>query len=89
MERRLIQERTQAGLNAARARGKVGGRKPVTNTDSKVITAKRMHNDKTLTINDICDVLKISRSTLYRYLSLDNETRPAQPIGLITEEAAR
>ena len=88
-ERRLIQERTQAGLNAARARGKVGGRKPVTNTDSKVITAKRMHNDKTLTINDICDVLKISRSTLYRYLSLDNETRPAQPIGLITEEAAR
>lgn len=86
-ERRLIQERTQAGLNAARARGRVGGRKPVTKTDSKVITAKRMHHDKALAINDICDVLKISRSTLYRYLSLDNETRPSQKVQLIAEEA--
>lgn len=69
-ERRLIQERTYAGLSAARARGRVGGRKKVVGSDSKVITAKRLHSDKSLSIDEICSVLKISRATLYRYLTL-------------------
>jgi len=69
-ERRLIQERTQAGLASARARGRTGGRPGIKAEDSKVQAVKRMHRDKTLAIDEICNVLKISRPTLYRYLSL-------------------
>ena len=68
-ERRLMQERTKAGLSAARARGKVGGRKPITANDKKVVTAKKLHNDKTLSIDDICETLQISRATFYRYIN--------------------
>lgn len=66
-ERRLIQERTQAGLSAARARGRKGGRPKV--DVSKIQVAKRMHQDKSLPIEEICKVLHISKPTLYRYLS--------------------
>lgn len=66
-ERRLIQERTQAGLLAARARGRKGGRPPVDST--KIQAAKRMHQDKTLSIDEICKVLNVSKPTLYRYLA--------------------
>ena len=69
-ERRLIQERTQAGLASARARGRTGGRPVIKPDDSKVQAVKRMHRDKTLAIDEICNVLKISRPTLYRYLSM-------------------
>lgn len=65
-ERRLIQERTHAGLAAARARGLKGGRPKV--DEVKIQTAKRMHADKNLSIKEICKVLKISKPTLYRYL---------------------
>lgn len=69
-ERTLIQERTRAGLEAARARGKKGGRKPILPNHPKVKAAKTMHQDKTMPIDDICSTLQISRATLYRYLSL-------------------
>ena len=69
-ERRLIQERTKAGLSAARARGRLGGRKSIPVTDPKVVMAKKMHQDKSMAIEDICSTLRISRPTLYRYLSL-------------------
>ena len=69
-ERRLIQERTRAGLEAARARGKSGGRKKIESTDPKVLTAKKMHKDQSISIDDICKTLKISRATFYRYLTL-------------------
>ena len=69
-EKRLIQERTYAGLNAARARGKKGGRKPIFAGDPKVITAKKMHKDQSLSIDNICKTLKISRATFYRYITL-------------------
>jgi DNA invertase Pin-like site-specific DNA recombinase len=69
-ERRLIQERTRAGLESARARGRLGGRKPMPVNDPRVQTAKRMHADKTMPIVDICKTLRISRPTLYRYLAL-------------------
>lgn len=69
-ERRLIQERTRAGLEAARARGRNGGRKRLENNDPKVQMAKRMHKDHNMSINDICKTLKISRASFYRYLSL-------------------
>ena len=69
-ERRLIQERTRAGLAAARARGKLGGRKPVSSTNPKVIAAKRMHKDHKISINDICKSIGVSRATFYRYLAI-------------------
>ena len=70
-ERRLIQERTRAGLEAARARGKSGGRKKLSSDNPKVLTAKRMHKNHGMNINDICKTLKISRASFYRYLSLE------------------
>ena len=69
-ERELIRERTRAGLLAARARGRMGGRKPVSPLDPKVRMAKRMHKDQSLSIDEICSTLRISRATFYRYLSL-------------------
>ncbi len=69
-ERKLIQERTKAGLSAARARGKLGGRKKIQADDPRVIMAKNMHKDHTMPIDDICKTLKISRPTFYRFLKL-------------------
>jgi DNA invertase Pin-like site-specific DNA recombinase len=68
-ERSLVRERTKAGLDAARARGRVGGRKPVTSSDPKVIAAKAMHSGGS-NIGDICEAVGVSRATLYRYLAL-------------------
>ena len=69
-ERRLIQERTKAGLAAARARGRNGGRPRVTAGEAKVVLAKKLNADKTLDIDDVCKTLRISRSTFYRYVRL-------------------
>ncbi|NRA88780.1 MAG: recombinase family protein [Rhizobiales bacterium] len=68
-ERRLIQERTRAGLEAAR--GKKGGRKAIKASDPRVITAKEMYKQKTISIQKICTTLSISRATFYRYLSIE------------------
>ena len=72
--RRLIQERTQAGLAAAQARGRKGGRRPISPDDPRVVTAKRLHQARGLTIDQICKTLGISRPTFYRYLALPNAT---------------
>ena len=69
-ERRLIQERTKAGLSAARARGKQGGRKSIKSNDPRVVTAKEMHKNKAISIQKICSTLNISRATFYRYLTI-------------------
>ena len=69
-ERRLVQERTQAGLAAARARGRLGGRRPIRADDPRVVSAKRLHKDRGLSINEICKTLGISRPTFYRYVAL-------------------
>ncbi|MBA3285524.1 MAG: recombinase family protein [Nitrosopumilus sp.] len=73
-ERRLIQERTRAGLAAARARGRVGGRQKMQATDPKIITAKKLHCDRSLSIDAICKMLSISRPTFYRYLNVKTES---------------
>ena len=67
-ERSLIHERTLAGLKAARARGRIGGRKKLL-TLGQVKQARALHADKTVPIKDICKTLKISKTTLYRYLA--------------------
>jgi DNA invertase Pin-like site-specific DNA recombinase len=69
-ERRLIQERTRAGLSAARARGRKGGRKPIDPKSPRVQMAKTMHRDRSVVIKDVCKTLGMSRSTFYRYLAL-------------------
>ncbi|MCU0834694.1 MAG: recombinase family protein [Burkholderiales bacterium] len=76
-ERRLVQERTNAGLSAARARGRKGGRKPIRGDDPRVKTARRMHRDHELSVKQICKTLDISRATFYRYLAVASEPTPA------------
>ncbi len=73
-ERDLIRERTQAGLTAARARGRLGGR-PKALDAKKAQIAQALYNDKTNSIADICRTLRISRATLYRYI----KTGTAEP----------
>jgi DNA invertase Pin-like site-specific DNA recombinase len=71
-ERDLIRERTKAGLEASRARGRKGGR-PRSLDDKKRAQAKRLHEDLSNSVADICNTLRISKATLYRYLG---ETEP-------------
>jgi DNA invertase Pin-like site-specific DNA recombinase len=66
-ERDLITERTQAGLHAARARGRKGGR-PKALTEKKLAMARALYADNRTTINEICNTLNISKTSLYRYL---------------------
>lgn len=74
-ERRLIQERTRAGLAAARARGRKGGRRPIPADHPRVLTAKRLHRDRGLSVNQICETLGISRPTFYRYVGMPDAGR--------------
>jgi DNA invertase Pin-like site-specific DNA recombinase len=78
-ERRLIQERTKAGLAAARARGRRGGRPPLDADQAKVLATRKLHGDTSISITDLCKTLNISRSTYYRYLSLESEGLPRPP----------
>jgi len=66
-ERDIIKERTQAGLNAARARGRKGGR-PKVLTSKTIEQAKTLYNNRKHSIDEICRTLRVSRATLYRYL---------------------
>jgi len=65
-ERELIRERTRAGLQAARARGKLGGR-PRKLSSIQIEMARKLMKDPSNSIKEICATLKISRATLYRY----------------------
>lgn len=67
MERNLMRERTNAGLSAARARGRLGGRPPALPAD-KLDTVRRLMKDPELTMVEIADKVGVSRSTLYRSL---------------------
>ncbi len=67
-ERNLITERTMAGLEAARARGRTGGRPKLKPSASQIAMAKKLYADKSNSIAEICRTLHISRATLYRYL---------------------
>ena len=68
-ERLLIKERTNAGLAAARARGRVGGR-PKAMDEKKLQIARSLHADGKTTVAEICETLKVSKATLYRNLKL-------------------
>lgn len=67
-ERDLIQERTQAGLKAARVRGKMGGRPPL--LDNRQINRMiEMYDEQKNTVAEICKIYNISRPSFYNYLN--------------------
>jgi DNA invertase Pin-like site-specific DNA recombinase len=70
-ERNLIRERTLAGLRAARARGRMGGR-PRKLDAKKTELAYRLYDEKKYAITEICQMLGISKPTLYAYLAKRN-----------------
>jgi DNA invertase Pin-like site-specific DNA recombinase len=77
-ERDLIRERTLAGLKAARARGKVGGRRR-SMTPEKIKLAARLMQDPTVSVAETCRTLRGSRATLYRHVSPRGEVRRPSP----------
>jgi DNA invertase Pin-like site-specific DNA recombinase len=70
-ERDIIRERTNAGLEAARSRGKKGGR-PRALTPQKIQLARRLYADKNTSVSEICNILGISRHTLQRYVKKES-----------------
>lgn len=73
-ERELIVERTKAGLESARARGKVGGRKFIL-SKSQIRLAEVSMKNKDISVTELCIELGISRATLYKYVSPSGELR--------------
>jgi DNA invertase Pin-like site-specific DNA recombinase len=67
MERELIRERTNAGLSAARARGRLGGRKP--KMDESKVTSARHLLDTGMSGLEVAKNLGVSRATLYRAIA--------------------
>ncbi len=69
-ERDIIRERTKAGLEAARARGRKGGRPKGLSKKAQhtAMLAESYYKEGELSINEICEQLGISRRTLYNYL---------------------
>jgi len=79
-ERELIQERTLAGLAAARERGRRGGR-PSVLSPAKLKQARKMIGEKT-PVTEVAQVLGVSRATLYRRVpELAEARRPVSPSG--------
>ena len=96
-EREIIRDRTVAGLTAARARGRVGGR-PSKLTVEQVRQARRMYDARELTVEQIGAVLGVSRTSIYRALGKATTPAPsataahaparvAEPVAATTETA--
>jgi DNA invertase Pin-like site-specific DNA recombinase len=76
-ERELIRERTIAGLQSARSRGRVGGRKPRM-TPAKIRLAQAAMAEPETVVANLCKELGVSRQTLYRHVSPDGKLRLAR-----------
>ena len=72
-ERDLIRERTQAGLAAARARGRVGGRPSVMDA-KKIDKARKLYDSRQHTVAEIAEMLDVSPATIYRHLNAQPTT---------------
>jgi DNA invertase Pin-like site-specific DNA recombinase len=74
-EREIISERTKAGLAAARARGRKGGRPSGLSKEiiSKIKAVKILYDQQDKTVQEIADDLSISRATAYRFLKVANQ----------------
>lgn len=66
-ERSIIRERTRAGLDAAKARGRKGGRPPKLK-EKDLKAARAMLADKSITVEEVAKHLRVSPATLYRHL---------------------
>lgn len=66
-ERNLVRERTRAGLTAARARGRVGGRRKTLDPEKRRL-AVQLYQERKHTIGEICKLMGISKPTLYAYV---------------------
>ena len=75
-ERDLIIERTKAGLESARARGRKGGRKHAL-TKSQIRLAQAAMGKKETVVSELCKELGVTRPTLYRYVAPDGRLRGA------------
>lgn len=73
-QRQLLSERTQTGLDIARTRGRLGGRRR-TMTPAKLAHAVQLRKNPALSVQQICQTLGISCATLYRYVSPTGEVR--------------
>ena len=71
-EREIIRERTRAGLQSARARGRNGGRRKKL-TAKQVEMARSLYASKTHSVEEICKTLGIGRTTFYRYLGAGDD----------------
>jgi DNA invertase Pin-like site-specific DNA recombinase len=78
-ERDLIRERTNAGLIAARVRGRNGGR-PRGVDQKKQQAALALKQDTQRSVREICEIVGISRNTYYKYTRTENQPLP-QPGG--------
>lgn len=81
-ERDLIRERTRAGLDAARARGRRGGRPRVLD-EKRLALARSLFRDSANSPGDIAQTLGISRATLYRYVSASTSVGRLRPTGAL------
>lgn len=66
-ERSLIKERSKAGLMAARARGRLGGRPKSLNLNKRQLVVE-MYKERKRTVKEICQMVEISKPTLYKYV---------------------
>ncbi len=76
-ERNLIRERTNAGLASARARGKLGGRKKSLSVKERK-RAVEMHKQKNHTVQQICEMMNITKPTLYAYIREEQASQNAK-----------
>ena len=74
-ERDLIRERTNAGLTAARARGRKGGRPKGVMDTNKQKAALALKNDASRSVSEICEILGVSRNTYYKYVRIDDQAK--------------
>ena len=72
-ERNLINERSKAGLEAARSRGKLGGRPKALDRNQQHLAVKLYH-DRQHSIAEICQLMSISKPTLYSYVAAAQKT---------------
>lgn len=81
-ERDLIRERTMAGLKAARARGRKGGR-PSKLSDKDIAMVRQLYDSRTVTVKEIAARFDVSRSTVYKALehSKDQSQHRSVPSG--------
>ena len=75
-EKNLINERSKAGLAAARSRGKLGGR-PKSLTQSQQKLAVKLYHEREHSIAEICKMMNISKPTLYSYVTAQNTPCPS------------